>query len=178
MKRNKSLQARLKNSSCSCKIKGVDTPCRIWGGYTQKDGYPTIKEGYGRMNIQREGRSLKFPVHRVSKVLDEILTVDPDFDFYHEDSKKLFFELYDAYSLCGLSIDHLCRNSLCFAPLHLEWVYLSANQKRKKWSSQKRIFRMRLVSEGKTRHYTLVRDSNTIQALIKKIKRKQYRTVT
>ena len=177
MSKHKSLQLRLEASSyyCSCNTKGIDTPCKIWTGYTQKDGYPSDGVGYGRMNIQRDGRAKKLPVHRVSKVLDEMLTINPNFDFYDKEDKKLFFELYDAYSFCQLTIDHLCRNSLCFEPLHLEWVHLTSNQQRKRWTRNKVRQRLHLIHRSKTRHQKMVVKSVNVKVLIKKLKSRKYR---
>lgn len=171
-----SLQDRLVRLSCSCDF-GWGTPCLIWDGYTQKDGYVSNKEGYGKINLTREGKSLKFAVHRVSKVLDEILTIKPSFNFYNMSDKESFFDLYDAYSLSRLTIDHLCKNSLCLKSSHLEWVYISPNQQRKKWSQQKRKQRLLLNEKRITRHHHLVVKSQTVQALIKKIKEKKYRII-
>ena len=105
--------------------------CRVWTGYTQENGYVSSGTGYGKINLTYLGRSLKFPTHRVSAVLSEVLILKKDFDFYNSHDKTTFFELYFAYSACRLSIDHLCTNSLCFNPNHLEWVWMDKNLQRK-----------------------------------------------
>jgi hypothetical protein len=127
------------------------------------------------MNIQRDGRSLKFPVHRVAKVHEEILIIKPDFDFYDRKDKQLFFDLYDAYSACGLTIDHLCRNSLCMEAVHLEWVRLTKNQQRKKWSDSKLRARIHLNTTRNTRHHQMVKRSASVKEFIKKISAIQFR---
>lgn len=151
--------------------------CTIWTGYCQKSTVsPRGEEGsYGRINLTYQGRSLKFPVHRVARVLEELLILDPNFNFYDKSDKELFFELYFAYSACGLSIDHLCERTLCFNPMHLEWVYLTDNQKRKKWSSFAKEKKITLQSRKVTRHYRSLLSSGNIQIWIKKIKTKQFR---
>lgn len=169
-----SLQERLAKLSCLCD-QGFSTPCLLWKGYTQDKGCVSFQKGYGKINLTREGRSLKFTVHRVSKVLDEILTVNPSFDFYDAQDKQSFFDLYDAYRFSGLTIDHLCKESRCLNPLHLEWVYMDPNQKRKKWSQSKRKARLHQIQAGKTRHHQIVVRSNTVKDLIKRIKSKSYR---
>jgi hypothetical protein len=176
MARYKSLQERLSKQSCSCRHP-EGSFCRIWTGYKQKDGYPSADDGYGRMNMQRGGRSLKFWVHRVAKVLEEILIIKPDFDFYKKEDKQLFFDLYDAYAACGLTIDHLCRRTLCLEPTHLEWVRLTKNQQRKKWSDSKLRARIHLNKTHETNHHKMVRRSKTVKELIKKINSKQFRLV-
>lgn len=172
-----SLQERLTKLSCSCSL-GWYTPCKLWDGYTQKDGYVSDKEGYGKINLMREGRSLKFTVHRVAKVLEEILSIHTSFDFYRKVDRALFFDLYDAYLLSGLTIDHLCKNSLCIECDHLEWVYNSVNQKRKKWARKKRSERIHLNHSKNTRHHRLVNRSKTVHELIIKIKKRGFRRIT
>ncbi len=154
-----------------------ENDCCLWEGYCQS-GYvsePGTLGSYGRINLTKEGRSLKFPVHRVSKVLEEILILYPEFDFYKPKDKKIFFELYSAYSACGLSIDHLCKNSLCINPTHLEWVHLTKNQQRKKWSTRERKVRIKRQNERRTRHYTSLSVTTNILTWIKKIQQKGYR---
>lgn len=149
--------------------------CQVWDGYTQ-DGYRTEKEGYGRINLTYEGRSLKFPVHRVALVLHEILTINPRFDFYNKEDKLAFFELYFAYSQARLTVDHVCNNSLCFNPGHLEWVWLSINEKRKKWKKKERRRKALSVVGNKTRHRALVLSMPNISSLVYWIKQRSYRT--
>ncbi len=153
--------------------------CAIWVGYCQNGTIsPRGEDGsYGRINLTWKGRSLKFPVHRVAKVLEELLFLKPDFDFYNKQDKEMFFELYFAYSACWLSIDHLCEKTLCFNPSHLEWVFLTVNQKRKKWTSSARRRKISLQKSRGTRHYQTLLSSNGVEAWIKKIKAKQFRVV-
>ncbi len=169
-----SLQKRLVVLS-SLSDQGFSTPCLLWNGYTQDKGYVSFQKGYGKINLTRDGRSLKFTVHRVSKVLYEILTVNPSFDFYDKFDKQSFFNLYDAYRLSGLTIDHLCKQSRCLNPLHLEWVYIDPNQKRKKWSHNKRKARIASIQAGKTKHHRTVVTSDTVKELVRRIKSKSYR---
>lgn len=154
-----------------------DTECIIWRGYSQKDGYPSKGDGYGRINITRNGRSLKFATHRVAKVHAEVLILEPHFNFYTPQHKEIFFELYDAYSLCGLSIDHLCENSLCINPDHLDWVYLSVNIWRKKWNARERKSRMEAIRNHVTRHDKMLQSSDGVHHFIRKIKSKSYRKI-
>jgi hypothetical protein len=150
--------------------------CRVWTGYSQKDGYISKEKGsYGRINLVFEGRSLKFPTHRVSLVLHEILTLKPNFDFYKKEDKKLFFELYFAYSLSRLSVDHLCGNTLCFNPNHLEWVWMDKNQQRKKWKQKERSDRILKVYKSNTVHNLKLMCSHDVQTWINKIKLRRYR---
>ncbi len=151
--------------------------CHLWTGYCQATyvSVPGTLGSYGRINLTKDGRSLKFPVHRVSKVLEEILVLRPNFDFYTPKDKQLFFDLYQAYSACGLSIDHLCKNSLCINPLHLEWVHLSKNQQRKKWTESKRNERLTRQKSGRTRHYISLSITPNIFKWIQKIQRMQHR---
>ncbi len=151
--------------------------CALWTGYCQKVTVSTRGEdgSYGRINLTYKGRSLKFPVHRVAKVLEELLILRPGFDFYNKQDKETFFELYAAYSACGLSIDHLCKRTLCFNPSHLEWVFLTANQKRKKWSSFARKKKIALHTTKRTRHYRTLLTSKGVESWIHKIKSKQFR---
>ena len=148
------------------------SPCHIWCGYTQKDGYVSKAEGYGRINLPRDGRSCKFPTHRVAKVLEEINTLVMSFDFYNQKDRVLFFDLYDAYSTVRLSIDHVCGNSLCINPDHLEWVYLSTNQQRKKWSSTKRILHFRFLAKQETDHHKILQRSTSVRQFIRKIQQR------
>jgi hypothetical protein len=154
---------------------GFLTPCLLWNGYTQDKGYVSFRKGYGKINLSRDGRSLKFTVHRVARVLYEILTINPAFNFYDKEDKQSFFDLYDAYRFSGLTIDHLCKVSRCLNPLHLEWVYADPNQKRKKWSYSKRKARLFKIQARLTRHHRTVVTSNTVKELIRKIKAKSYR---
>jgi hypothetical protein len=176
-----SLQERLLAHSHSLNPSNVADSCRIWTGYAQKDGYMCGRgvEGYGKINLTcpEDGKSRKFAVHRVALVLHEVLQIQPDFNFYNQDNKKLFFDLLRAYSVVGLTVDHLCNNSLCFNPLHLEWVVLPKNIARKKWSSRKKEGRMNAVSLGKTHHIRRVLNSNSIEALVSKILQKKYRII-
>jgi hypothetical protein len=59
--------------------------------------------------------------------------------------------------------------------MHLEWVYLTDNQKRKKWSSFAKEKKITLQSRKVTRHYRSLLSSGNIQIWIKKIKTKQFR---
>lgn len=154
---------------------GTSSPCSTWSGYTQKDGYVSLSEGYGRINLMRDGRSLKFPTHRVAKVLEEIEMLVEAFDFYSQKDRALFFDLYDAYSALRLSIDHLCKNSLCINPNHLEWVHMAANLQRKKWSSRKLASRFKVVASKKTRHHRTLARSSTVHEFIRRIQNKGYR---
>ena len=151
--------------------------CDVWTGYCQKGTVSVRGEdgAYGRVNLTYEGRSLKFPVHRVAKVLEEMLILDQNFNFYNKGDKKLFFELYFAYSACGLSIDHLCERTLCCNPVHLEWVYLTHNQKRKKWKSFAKRKKILHQTVRVTRHYRSLLSAEKIEVWIKKITAKQYR---
>lgn len=171
MPRYKSLQERLSHNS-----KKVGE-CVVWTGYCQSTYVtePGTAGAYGRINLTKGGRSLKFPVHRVSKVLEEIIIQYPAFDFYKLKDKELFFDLYQAYSACGLSIDHLCKNSLCINPAHLEWVHLSNNQQRKKWGRQKREKRMEMLNSKRTRHYINLSLSPSIFAWVKQIQKRSHR---
>ena len=155
-----------------------ENTCCIWTGYCQNQHVkkPETPGAYGRINIQKDGRSLKFPVHRVSKVLEEIMTLRSDFDFYNPLDKQSFFELYQAYSICGMSIDHLCKKSLCINPFHLEWVHLTKNQQRKKWSQKRRFQRIQKQDEKKTRHYKSLVVSSDLREWIKKIKSRKSTT--
>lgn len=153
-----------------------ETLCLVWKGYTQKDGYVSKSKGYGRINLTLDGRSCKFPPHRVAKVEEEIRRLKPDFDFYDPKHKQEFFDLYRAYSASKLTIDHLCKNSLCLNPDHLEWVRLSNNVWRKKWSDKQRKERMGLIAKRVTRHDKIVQASDTVRELIRKIQTKTYRT--
>ena len=161
MARYSSLQQRLMDNSKWEKCESIDlyeemhlSNCRVWSGYSQKNGYISKEKGcYGRINLFFETQSLKFPVHRVSPVLHELLTIKPDFDFYKKEDKKVFFDLYFAYSASRLSVDHLCGNTLCFNPNHLEWVWLDKNQQRKKWKEKERNDRVLKVSRSSKKRY-------------------------
>lgn len=155
-----------------------DKHCCVWDGYCQKTHaeIPGTPGAYGRINLQRAGRSLKFPVHRVAKVLEEILLLMKDFDFYDLTHKQIFFDLYQAYSLANLSIDHLCKNTLCINPRHLEWVRLSKNTQRKKWLKSKRVNRIKKQHYGKTRHYQAITISGNVLEWIQKIQCRVYKT--
>lgn len=136
-----SLQERLELNS-----KRIKRGCVVWTGYCQKEGYvvpPGTMGAYGKINLTRDGRSLKFYVHRVSKILDELLQLKAEFDFYDKVDKRIFFELLDAYYVCGLTIDHNCENTLCRNPDHLEWVTLTVNQQRKKWTVRQNQIKVR-----------------------------------
>ncbi len=152
--------------------------CVIWKGYTQKDGYISNGTGYGRINLTRDKRSLKFPTHRVSKVNREMTQLEPGFDFYDPEHKAKFFALYEAYSLCRLTIDHLCGHSLCINPDHLEWVYMSPNIWRKKWKEGRRNKRITAVSCRATRHDKMLQSSDSVQEFVRKIRAKSYRKKT
>ena len=178
MPRYASLLERLYQNSVNVSaVKNLPDECLIWTGYCQCV-YVTergTQGSYGKINLTRDGRSLKFPVHRVAKVLEEILTLMSGFDFYNPLHKKIFFELYYAYSACGLSIEHLCCNTLCINPSHLEWVTLSENQKRKKWDWRKRSKRILEQQKGVTRYYRSLELTPNILAWIRSIKKKAYR---
>lgn len=167
----RSLQERL----CTHSIKEGD--CSIWVGYCQKVTVsPRGEDGsYGRINLTWKGRSLKFPVHRVAKVLEELLLLNPCFNFYSKEDKELFFDLYTAYSACSLSIDHLCGRTLCFNPDHLEWVHLTVNQRRKKWSNSVRRKKIGLQKSKETRHYRSLLSSSGVKEWVKKIRSRQFR---
>lgn len=178
-----SLQERLMLNSKWEKCDHVDIhgelhldSCRVWTGYSQKNGHISKEKGcYGRINLTFDGRSLKFPVHRVSLVLHEVLTLKSDFNFYKKEDKKLFFDLYFAYSAAGLSVDHLCGNTLCFNPHHLEWVWLTKNQQRKKWKPRKREDRILKLLKSDTPHTRKLLSSQSLQIWIDKIKLRRYR---
>ena len=160
---------RLQHSACGT--------CHIWTGYCQK-GYveaPETDGAYGRINLVYGGRSLKFPIHRVAKVLEEISSLKSSFNFYDEKDKRDFFTLYYAYSATGLSIDHLCKNTLCFNPEHLEWVLLSKNQSRKYWSEKKRASRVVLIKKKQTRHHTSLLRAISFQNWLQQIRSRKYR---
>jgi hypothetical protein len=186
-----SLQQRLQKLSkrhssgfmveCICvstgEVQKIEIPCRLWKGYSQTDGYVTPGKGYGKINLTKNGRSLKHSVHRVSKILAELLHLEPAFDFYNEANKQLFFDLYEAYLRADLSVDHLCKKTLCIEPTHLEWVHLTANQKRKKWNHSKRQKRFGQIASHATRHAKAVQVSASVQEFINKIRRKRYRII-
>jgi hypothetical protein len=166
-----SLQERLLHNSVRIK------DCCVWSGYCQNSYIenPGTPGAYGRINLHKDGRSLKFPVHRVAKVLEECILLVPRFNFYNPVHKQFFFDLYTAYSACKLSIDHLCKVSLCINPTHLEWVHLSKNQQRKKWSNSKRKTRIVKQQNGRTRHYKALHISSNVIAWIKRIQAESHR---
>lgn len=65
-----------------------------------------LKSGYGQIGIQRDGRTVPQLVHRVS------------------------YEIFIGPIPDGLQIDHLCRNTSCLNPSHLEAVTPSENMHR------------------------------------------------
>lgn len=173
MGKYKSLEERLERNS-----EKTRRGCVVWTGYCQKGGYvvpPGTKGAYGKINLTRDGRSLKFPVHRVSKILHELLQLKPDFDFYDKTDKRLFFELSDAYSICGLTVDHMCRNSLCFRSGHLEWVTLTVNQQRKKWLAHQHQEQIAKYRVNPSVHQKALDLSPSVILWIKRIRSKSYR---
>lgn len=75
---------------------GFRSPCWVWKGGTDGDGY-------GRV---RNGRKIK-------------------------GAHRLFYERYRGPIPAGLVVDHLCRNTSCVNPDHLEAVTQAANIQRK-----------------------------------------------
>lgn len=161
------------------------TPCRVWSGYKQNG--MKLGEGYGKINLfttlpsdkpdkrGRRGRSRKFAVHRISKILAEITIVQPDFDFRNRVHRKSFFDLVYAYHLSGLTIDHLCGNPACLNPSHLEWVRMDQNQRRKYWNKGRKAKRVGKVHLHQTRHAQTVKRSESVEHFLQKIRAKVYR---
>lgn len=179
-KKYPSLPHRLVENSIYVHNLDLEVGCWLWQGYCQKS-YITKRGSpgsYGRINLIRDGVSSKLPVHRVAKVLYEITELKPEFDFYKKEDKKLFFNLYRAYSVCGLTIDHLCGNTLCWNPSHLEWVYLSNNQRRKKWDIFRKVERVKFIVDRLTRHQASMYLTNDVRDWTYKISRRRYRKVT
>jgi hypothetical protein len=167
--RYNSMQDRLKRNSKSVKckkLKGCGN-CRIWTGYTVN--------GYGRTNIRTDRVNKSHFVHRISKVLSEILSINPDFDIYDPLQKVYFIDLYAAYGKVKLTIDHICGDSLCINPNHLEWVWLDKNQQRKKWLDRKRSDKIILITAKDTRHERAVSSKSDLSSLTRMIKSKKYR---
>jgi hypothetical protein len=75
------------------------TGCHVWTGWK-------IPTGYGRIDVRINGRSLKYPAHRVA------------------------YELAKDPIPSGLQIDHLCRNRACCNPDHMEVVTAAENARR------------------------------------------------
>jgi HNH endonuclease len=75
-------------------------PCRLWAGPTTK----RTGKGYGMMRLIPSGK--KYLVHR------------------------LVWEAFNGPVPEGLELDHLCRNSLCWWPDHLEPVTHAENIRR------------------------------------------------
>ena len=157
---------------------GFETPCVLWRGYSQKDGYVvSAKNGaYGKMNLwykredEETGKSRKFPVHWVALVLHEIKFFIPDFRSMDPGHMKSFWDLFFAYRKLGLSIDHLCGHSLCTNPHHLEWVLLSKNLGRKRWMKRRRQQRIQARISGTDQHSRLLqRNSKNVDDFISKI---------
>jgi hypothetical protein len=154
--------------------------CRIWQGYAQ-DHTPTERGvcGYGHISLYRPGiGSRHFIVHRVAMVLEVMLELKPDFDFYKTADQALFFDLWEAYSRSGLTIDHLCGNSLCINTSHFEWVFMTENLARKYWSEERRKKRIKTLQKKETAKRSQLSPCNdeNVQAFIAIIRNKKYRT--
>lgn len=75
-------------------------PCWIWTRAVDKKGYPKI-------SLRRDGKHLMLYAHRLS------------------------YEMFREVNIPqGMQIDHLCLNTRCINPMHLEMVPLDENRRR------------------------------------------------
>ena len=86
------------------KIKKKESGCWEWIGAVHKKKYGN----YGQLRIGTRGNSKLFRAHRVS------------------------YEVFVGKIGDGLEIDHLCHNTLCVNPDHLEEVTHNENMQRRK----------------------------------------------
>ncbi len=161
---------------------GFCSPCRIWMGYAQngapmprgkEGGYPRINMRY-RASGEEKAKSRKYPAYWVRRVLYEISKIVPDFDSNNPQHMESFWDLLYAYRSLGLTIEHVCKHTLCINPLHLDWVPMAENNGRKRWSEVRRRSRIESNHNGVGRHAALIRNSAGVKEFIEKIKKSRH----
>lgn len=81
---------------------GYGSDCWVWVAQCSRHGYP-------RLNVRRDGRLVKLYAHRLA------------------------LEVFSGRKLRkGDTVDHLCRNTYCIAPLHLQVCTRATNNRRKR----------------------------------------------
>ncbi len=115
------------------------SPCRIWTGPKVKSSH----KDYGRLSLYRNWPEMKkatisrglvdrvqLRTHRISLMMRDLLQKYHDFNWSEQKWKDVFFKHNEKVKELGLEADHLCAETLCFEPCHLEWVTREVNLER------------------------------------------------
>ena len=128
-------------------LEGKFCPCRLWTG-------PVIwsrHKLYGRLSLYRNWPEMKKPskrnppadrlslrTHRIALMMYDLLKKYPHFDWSKQEWKDVFFRYNEELRTRGVEADHMCQETLCIQPKHLEWVTPRENQLRMQESARRK----------------------------------------